>query len=569
MSKTKTVNILLGGEAGQGLLTLGNTLTKVLVRSGYHVVVTQTYMSRVRGGHNTFLIRASTNGIQAPREAVDILAALTEETVELHKQQLSDEGKLICNASWDYTGTNRLAVPYEALAKTRYENTVALGIVSCLLGLKEALVAQSIEEQIGKKHPEQLQPNKDALQAAYRWTRSQSETGYELPEIAVDEKRLAVNGNEAIALGALAAGVRFCSFYPMTPATSVALTLIQHSEKMGVVVEQAEDEIAAINMALGASFAGVPAIVPTSGGGFALMCEGVSLAGITETPIVVVVAQRPGPATGLPTRTEQGDLEFVLHGGHGEFPRVVFAPGSIEECFDLAYKAVRLADRYQLPVFILTDQFLSSSTRSVKRFSLEGLEPVVPCLSEVSYTEPYRRFELTDDGISGRLIPGITKNLVLADSDEHTEEGKITEDYQVRTRMVQKRLRKLQAIASDVLPPTFYGDEQAEVLLVCWGSSKGSAFEAIEKLREGGKQAACLHFSQVWPLVPELFLDRLDKAKEVVCVEGNATGQFARLIRRETGFEIKKRCLRYDGQIQTPESILRSLSVGESEVCNG
>jgi 2-oxoglutarate ferredoxin oxidoreductase subunit alpha len=327
---------------------------------------------------------------------------------------------------------------------------------------------------------------------------------------------------------------------------------------MGLVVEQAEDEIAAINLALGASFAGAPSMVATSGGGFALMTEGVSLAGMTETPIVIVVAQRPGPATGLPTRTEQGDLEFVLHAGHGEFPRAIFTPGSVEECFYLTRKALEMAERSQGPVFILTDQFLADSYRAVEFFDLSLLPPVLPGTTP-AITEPYRRYALTESGVSPRLFPGWSEHLVVADSDEHTEDGHLTEDLSVRQKMVEKRGRKWKVLQAEAVPPEFRGETGPDLLLVTWGSGRGAVEEAAALLRERGRRTAVLHFSQVWPLVPEHFLPIFQEAGEIVGVEMNVTGQFSRLLRRETGTRIDKTILRYDGLPLTPEYILREL----------
>jgi 2-oxoglutarate ferredoxin oxidoreductase subunit alpha len=346
----------------------------------------------------------------------------------------------------------------------------------------------------------------------------------------------------------------------MTPSTSIGQTLAKYADKMGLVVEQAEDEIAAINMALGASFAGAPSMVGTSGGGFALMVEGVSLAGMTETPIVIVVAQRPAPATGLPTRTEQGDLNFVLYAGHGEFPRAVFAPGTVEECFELTCKAFALAEKYQGPVFVLTDQFLSDSYRSVKAFDLGNLATLRTAVDEFSPAIRYHRFALTESGISPRLLPGQSKRLVVAGSDEHTEDGHLTEDLSVRKRMVEKRLRKMEGLRKEGIPPELKGDRNPDLLLVTWGSTKGSVLEAASIMKSGGKKVATLYFPQIWPLVQEHFLEALREARQAVSVEGNATGQLAGLIRRETSFEIKRRVSRYDGLPITPEFILRELS---------
>jgi 2-oxoglutarate ferredoxin oxidoreductase subunit alpha len=541
MERTE-VNVLIGGEAGQGLVTLGELLAKSLVRAGYVIVVSQSYHSRIRGGHNTYTIRASAGKIVAPREEVDLLVALNPETVTLHKSERSAGGLTIVDKDFETTSDNCLQVPYVELGEKQFSNVVALGVVSLLLGLELEMVGRALDDAFGKKAPELAEKNMQILEESYTWCSQQGVNFSKLAPPSDLGKRLLMNGNEAIAMGALSAGVKFCSFYPMTPATSIALNLAAQASSMGLVVEQAEDEIAAINMAIGASFAGAPSIVPTSGGGFALMTEGVSLAGMSETPLVIVVAQRPGPATGLPTRTEQADLEFVLHSGHGEFPRAIFSPGTVEECFWLTRKAFEVAAKSQGPVFILTDQFLADSARPVEPFDLES-------------------------GISPRLLPGMSKHLVVAGSDEHPVDGHLTEDLSVRKFMVEKRLRKEEKIIAEVVPPEIQGDEKPDLLLVTWGSSKGAILEAAVNLRNDSTRVGTLHFSQVWPLVPHQFLGVLQDAGEVVCVEGNALGQLARLIRRETGFTFHRRVLRYDGLPITPEYILRAL--GDSKALQG
>jgi len=555
----RELNVLVGGEAGQGLATVGSILTKSFVRAGYRVVVTQGYQSRIRGGHNTFAVRASAGEVVAPGEAVDVLVALNEETVELHRGELAPRGIIVADEAFGAGGDGVLAVPYKEIATGRYRNVAALGVVACLLGLDEELVAGVVEGYFGKKG-KAVAENRQALSKAFAWAAAlEPRNRRPLAGVETPAERLTLNGNQAVALGAVSAGVKFCAFYPMTPSTSIPLTLIAHAEEMGLTVEQAEDEIAAINMALGASYAGAPAIVATSGGGFALMVEGVSLAGMTETPIVIVVAQRPGPATGLPTRTEQADLEFVLRAGHGEFPRAVFAPGDVEECFHLTRKALELAQRFQGPTFVLTDQFLADSYRAVEPFDVEGLPPVGSYAAPPEFAEPYARYAVTDSGVSPRLLPGVSRHLVVVDSDEHTEDGHLTEDLDARVRQVEKRRRKESGIRAEVVPPRYDGDERPELLLVSWGSSKGAVAEAAANLRANGVNAATLHFPQVWPLVAEQFLGRLGEAKRVVGVEGNASGQLARLIRAETGFEIGERVSRYDGLPLTPEYILRGL----------
>ncbi|HBZ55230.1 MAG TPA: 2-oxoacid:acceptor oxidoreductase subunit alpha [Syntrophobacteraceae bacterium] len=559
----QAVNVVIGGEAGQGLVTVGQLLAKSLVRSGFEILVSQSYMSRIRGGHNTFTIRCGVGPILAPREGVDLLIALDRETIAIHAQELAPGASTIVDVALfegvEISCASCLKVPFNDISKPRYHNVVALGAAGALLGLDRTILLVAVESLFGKKHPEVTEENRRALDVAYDWTASQNLTGFRLPVRQPAPQRLMMNGNEAIALGAMAAGVKFCAFYPMTPSTTVALTLAAQARSQGLVVEQAEDEIAAINMAIGASFAGVPSMVTTSGGGFALMVEGVSLAAMTETPVVVVVAQRPGPATGLPTRTEQADLELVLYAGHGEFPRAILTPTDVEECFQLTRQAFLLAERYQGPIFILTDQMLADCYRPVEPFDLDQVLPVRAGIDPNQVATPYQRYAFTQDGISPRLLPGGSPHLVVADSDEHTEDGHLTEDLEVRKRMVEKRWRKLQGMLAEVIAPAYQGEEHPECLLVTWGSSKGAVLEAAAELLKQGKRMATLCFSQVWPLVPDQFLPRLLAAEEAIGVEGNSTGQLARLIRQETGFHIRKQVLRYDGLPVTPEYILREL----------
>ena len=552
-AERKSVNILIGGEAGQGLQTVGSIFAKSLVRSGFSIHVMQTYESRVRGGHNTFSIRVGPETVLAGQEAIDILIALNEETIDLHQKELTKSGLIIGDGEWKRKEKNWIGLPLKEFGEKIYWNTACVGVAAGLLGLGEQVVAKAIEDTFGMEHAKE---NWKVLEASYHWLKEQSFHWEKLPNIPKPAKRLVMNAHEAVALGAISAGLKFCAFYPMSPSTSIAQTLIDWAKELDLVIEQAEDEIAAINMAIGASFAGAPSMVPTSGGGFALMVEAVSLAAITETPVVIVIGQRSGPATGLATRTEQSELGFVLNAGHGEFPRAVFAPGTIEECFHLTRKAFELAEKYQGPMFVLTDHFFADSYRDIKPIDVSKLSFVRPQGDPSSVKTPYLRYRITRKGISPRLLPGLSKHLVVADSHEHTENGHYTENLSIRPKMVDKRLRKGDGIRSEVIPPDFQGDRKADVLLISWGSTKGAAEEAAIQLRSRKKRAATLHFSQVWPMVPDQFVKHLEQSKQVICVESNATGQLAQLIRKETGFFIRNRILRYDGLSITPEYIL-------------
>jgi 2-oxoglutarate ferredoxin oxidoreductase subunit alpha len=373
-----------------------------------------------------------------------------------------------------------------------------------------------------------------------------------------------VTGLEAAALGALASGVKFYSAYPMTPSTGVMNHIAERALEFGVVVEQAEDEIAAINMAIGASFAGVRAATGSSGGGFALMVEGLSLAAMTETPLVIFEVQRPGPATGFPTRTEQGDLLFVLFSGHGEFPRAVFAPGSPEECVTLTNKAFDLAEKYQVPAFVVFDQYLGDA-----QWTYDALEPELVykdyrLRGEALRALPsYNRYALTAGGVNPLAVPGESQHLVVADSDEHDEAGHMVEDAPTRIAMTKKRLHaKLGPLSTEIAPPILEGGdggERPEIVLVGWGSSYGVLRETVAAMRARGRAAAMLFFSELWPFPVGDYLEILVEAPTVVCVEGNATGQFAKLFRMETGYHFRRQVLRYDGRPLTAEYILREL----------
>jgi 2-oxoglutarate ferredoxin oxidoreductase subunit alpha len=557
MNKT-SVNIMLGGEAGQGLQTVGPILAKSLVRKGYSVHVTQTYESRVRGGHNLFTIRSGAKKLESPCDGIDILVCLNEETFKIHRNRLTDDAVVICDDDWEIEFDRKIIVPSKLPGEKVTRNSAAIGIVAELIGVDKNTLMSVFKESMDSGRAKE---NIITIEAALLWLDEKKIDFKPLPEIMKPEKKWMLTGHEAIALGAVSAGIKFCSFYPMSPATSIAQTLIDYSSRMGLIVEQVEDEIAAINMALGASYAGAPAIVPTSGGGFALMTEGVSLAGISETPIVIVVAQRPGPGTGLATRTEQADLMLVLHAGHGEFPRVIYTPGNVEECLYLSRKAAFMTEKFQVPAFILTDQYIAESYQDVKPVNIKKLTCVNPGERASNISTPYQRYKITESGISPRLLPGFSENLVVVDSHEHTEEGHMTEDLNLRPHMVDKRINKVNNMEGEAVLPEYTGNNKPEILFVCWGSTKGAVKEAAGLLQSRGKKTAVLHFSQVWPLYPDNFLKYLEGAGRVVSVEGNATSQFAKLIRRETGFMIETRVLRYDGLPITPDFILDRLTL--------
>jgi len=533
-------NVLIAGEAGQGAFSVELELTEILVKLNYHFFATKNYMSRIRGGHNFHMIRIADHPVHALSGGTwDMVVALDGETERRHKPNLREGGVWL---------SREMTQEIEEEARKYFKNvttgnTILVGIVLSVIGVTPEKIAEAAEagrEEVLKK----------GFDLALRW----NITG-KFPVSAKAACRCKFDGNQALALGAILGGCQFMAGYPMTPATSIMHYFAAAALELPVHFEQAEDEIAAINMALGASYAGLRSMAATSGGGFALMQEGVSLTGMTETPIVIAVSQRPGPATGLPTRTEQGDLNFILHAGHGEFPRVIFAPGSIEETIALARKSFLLADRYQIPVFLMTDQYFADSVQIVEEeIPMEALAREYPI-----FDRTYRRYRLTEDGISPLTYPGLSDALVKVASDEHDEEGKITEDLNLRIRMVDKRLKKFMLLRKEAVPPTFYGDPDAAAFILCWGSNKLIVKEAAERLDGEGISTAALHFGQVYPLTTEMIAPYRLERKKRICVENNAGGQFAELLKRELGLAIDHRILKYNGECFTVEELCRSL----------
>ena len=534
------MNIVIAGEAGQGAFSVELELTETLSRLNIHFFATKHYMSRVRGGHNFHMIRIADHPVHALRGGRwDMVVALDEETEKRHKPNLREGGVYLSRERTKEIG----AAAKEAFGNIVASNSILVGVVLAVIGASPDKAAEASE-------PGKEEYLKKGFEFAARWKLTGT-----LPVSATAGEHRKFDGNQALALGAILGGCQFMAGYPMTPATSILNYFSEAASGLPIHFEQAEDEIAAINMVLGASYAGVRSMAATSGGGFALMQEGVSLAGMTETPVVIAVSQRPGPATGLPTRTEQGDLNFILHAGHGEFPRIIFAPGAIGEMIALTRKSFELADRFQIPVFILTDQYFADSVQICE-------EEIPLDVDRREYREfggTYRRYQLTEDGVSPLTFPGLSEALVKLDSDEHDEEGKITEDQGMRISMVDKRRKKIALLQKEAVLPTFYGDRNAASFILCWGSTKHIVKEAAERLTGEGIPAAVLHFGQVYPLTPEMVAPYNLEEKRLIGVENNAGGQFARLLKSELGLAVDHSVLKYDGDCFTVEELYQAL----------
>lgn len=552
------VNVRVSGGAGQGVHTVSNLVSRVAAACGLHFHVTQDYMSRIRGGRNSQAVRIGTEPVRAGRDPADIHLFIDPAHVPDFLPRVAEGGLAIADVP--SSSPPVLAAPLREMAVAAgspiLANVAGTGAVLQALGFPlehaEALIASDFKGDFREK-------NAKALRLGAAWAERN------LPEALVARLRLArrpargrviLSGNEALALGAIAGGCKFAAGYPMTPGTGILSVLADEGPSVGLVFEQAEDEIAALNMAIGAAYAGARSMVATSGGGFALMVEALSLAGMMEIPVVIALAMRPGPATGMPTRTEQGDLEFALSAGHGEFPRVVLSPGSPEEAFDLAQHALEMAEAFQVPALVLTDQYLADTVldvdpgalvvRPVQRRIVRGAE--VPRTPEGRYL----RHAYGETGVTPMAVPGEPGITVVSDSDEHTEDGHLTEDHAARVRMVDKRLRKGTLLAERILPPLVSGPPRGDALLIGFGSTKDVIAEAREILAREGRSVAALHLRQVWPFPAEELAQILPRYGVSLTVENNAAGQLARLVRRETGTRVDGTISRYDGLPFTP-----------------
>lgn len=559
MNKTEKRNseitLTFGGEAGQGLQTIAQILARMFMNGGLHVLAASEFMSRIRGGSNSITLRAAQQLVRALKERIDVCVFLDKDALPRLRGRCTQKTLLIGDPQVFTSETGMLPLPLRELSTkiggAIYSNSIVCGYIARLIGWELA----PLESALGRTFVDPQILEKNSAAARLGWEYGAEVSGrYSLPLDEVKPNRLLLDGSQVVALGALAGGCNFISSYPMSPSTGVLINLAKLAHTHGVVVEQAEDEISAINMGLGSWYAGGRAMVSTSGGGFDLMAEGVSLCGAIESPMVIHLAQRPGPGTGLPTRTEQGDLEIARYSGHGEFPRAILAPGSPEEAFTCAAHAFIMADASQSPVFILTDQYLLDNLYDLDPFVLPDTPPESML---VTTTSDYQRYAPGLDGVSPRGIPGLGVGIVCVDSDEHTDDGQMTEDFNVRISMVDKRLAKMRLLREDyALLPHLYGPAGFERLIVGWGSTAAAVVEALEQLKP--KATAFLHNIQLYPL-PQVVIDYLQQATQIIVIENNATGQFARLLRAETGCVISKEWHKYNGLTFTVDEVVEQL----------
>ena len=565
MLVAQDISILLGGAAGQGLQSMGAVISRSLSRLGFQLFALQDYESRIRGGHTFFLLRAADRRVDSHKDEVDVIVALDEKTIEVQQERLKDSGLIIYDADKIKNGYDSerflpmklTSISRENGGNAAMANTVALGALWAMMGLERDVVHGVLDTFFGHKSREIVEKNCRVFDVGYELGRQKHGGAFRMSAPG-GEPPMVLSGTEAVGLGALASDVSFYSAYPMTPGTGVMEFVQAHREEYKVVVEQAEDEISALNMAIAASYMGARSMTGTSGGGFSLMVEALGLAGCVELPVVIYEAQRPGPATGMPTRTEQGDLLFAIFGSHGEFPRVVLAPTTAEDAFSITVDAFNIADRLQTPVILFSDHHLSSSYWTVDALDTDSVEVDRGKLAgseELASGDGYKRYLITEDGVSPRAWPSQGTALVVSSGDEHDETGHITEEAELRTAMVDKRNRKLDLLKDY---PGLRTDIQdgAGTVLVGWGSSWGALREAAEEIRGRGGKVSLVQLTMLWPFPAGQFTPLVEKADRVIVAENNSTGQLARLIRMETGIEADSTILKYDGRPFSVDDIL-------------
>ncbi|MBV8748522.1 MAG: 2-oxoacid:acceptor oxidoreductase subunit alpha [Candidatus Eremiobacteraeota bacterium] len=568
-----SVEVMFGGQAGDGSLTTGDLIAGVFKRMGLEVYTYKDFPSRIRGGHTNYVIRASEHENYGTADAVDALVAFDLEAVQAHIEEMRPGGFVVFdNTSETVPDDVRrddvtwYEIPLAKIAKEQLglelvRNTISLGVLGALIGMDPEIVRHDVRGVYQRKGEKVVDLNMRAIEAGETYVRehfADRPSGYGLVASA-DGDRLIMMGNDAIAYGALVAGCRFMAGYPITPATDILEWMSKQLPKFGGVVVQAEDELAAITMTLGAAFAGVRAMTATSGPGQALMTEAIGLAGVLEIPVVVVECARTGPSTGMPTKTEQSNLNHLIYSGHGEIPRVILAPGTVEESFELTTTAFNLAERYQLPVFVLTEQALCQSKATLPPFDLGAVVVDRGELideGEVVFGE-YKRFAFTESGVSPRVIPGVPGGMHLAPGSEHNDAGVITENARNRARMMEKRMHKLVAMRDELPRALLHGIADADVAIIGYGANRGPIAEAVDRLAAAGVPTRFLQLRTLWPFPDDEIKDFVRGAQHVFVVENNYTGQLMQLIRAVVGpLDVLHGVRKYDGRPFRPVEII-------------
>jgi len=562
--KVNDLNWKIGGEAGEGIMVTGLMFSKVCARMGLDVYNYPEYPSRIRGGHNCYQVRVRDKKPVFAEKKLDMLVALNKETIDLHSEFVEDTGVIIADLhlkDLGLTHKNIFYLPMDDLAVSAggkiTKNNIALGASFAFLSVPVENVLDTVRKAFKDKGDKVVSMNEEAVKLGYNYVKDNFKDNFicSLKKVS-DKKNIVITGNEAISLGAIKAGLKLYAAYPMTPASSILHFLAPLSKRYKILVKHAEDEISAILTAIGANFAGVRAMVGTSGGGFSLMSEALGMSAITETPLVIVECMRPGPSTGMPTWTNQGDLRFIIHASQGEFLRVVLTPGDTKEAYWLIQLAFNIAEKYQIPVFLLSDKLLSESSESVDELSYLDLKvDRGKILKDIQ--EGYKRYDLSiEDGISYRAIPPAKNGMQLANSDEHDEYGLVSEEADMREKMMEKRFKRKGMIIKDVPRPKIYGKEDSDISLIGFGSVKLPVLRAIEILEKEGIKVNFLHSLCPHPFVAEHYESFINKAKKIAVIENNYTGQFAGIIQENLCIKIKNLILKDDGRPFFPDEIV-------------
>jgi 2-oxoglutarate ferredoxin oxidoreductase subunit alpha len=568
------ISVIIGGEAGAGITRSGFLFAKACLRGGLHVFGTNDYQSLIRGGHNFYIARADAEEIYSQADTIDLLLALNKQTILLHKDELVPGGGIVydgedialSNEELSRDDLKLYSVPLKGIVKELkgqliMRNTVALGAAVSLLSYELNILNEVLRDTF---KPKVAELNVKAAKMGYDYAREHYAGNFEYrleKTDAAGKRKIFLTGNEAVGLGAIRAGCKFYAAYPMTPATGVLHFMAPLDRKFGMIVIQAESEIAAINMVAGAFFAGVRAMTATSGGGFCLMSEGLGMTAMTETPAVIMLAQRPGPSTGLPTYSGQGDLRFAIHASQGEFPRVVIAPGDVEECFYKTMEAFNLAEKFQIPAILITDKYLVESHGAAEVFDQNriGIDRGL-LLTEDEYVgeKEYKRHKFTENGVSPRAMPGMRGAIVRTSADEHGESGYTADDPESPTKMADKRFKKLDALVKELEnyeTTKLYGPEEADVTILGWGSTKGPIREAMKLLSKEGLKINYLQIVYLNPFPVANVQKILKSAKKTIVVENNKTSQLSSLIREHLLMTVDHKILKYNGRPFNPREL--------------
>ncbi|BDG47972.1 2-oxoacid:acceptor oxidoreductase subunit alpha [Parageobacillus sp. KH3-4] len=562
----------VGGQQGEGIESTGEIFSIALNRLGYYLYGYRHFSSRIKGGHTNNKIRVSTTPVRSIADDLDILVAFDQESIDFNFHELRDGGIVIADAKFNPTipedrNVTLYAVPFTDIATnlgtSLMKNMVAVGASSAVLDIDISAYQEVVQEIFGRKGQQVVEKNMEALRAGAQYMKEQLGDRMQTMKLAKADgkKRMFMIGNDAIALGAIAGGARFMAAYPITPASEIMEYLIKKLPELGGAVIQTEDEIAACTMAIGANYAGVRAFTASAGPGLSLMVESIGLAGMTETPLVIVDTQRGGPSTGLPTKQEQSDLMAMIYGTHGEIPKIVMAPSTVQEAFYDMAEAFNLAEEYQCPVIVLSDLQLSLGKQTVEPLEYDKIEIrrgklVTEELPPLEKKGNFKRYEVTEDGISPRVLPGTPNGIHHVTGVEHAETGTPSEAAANRKAQMDKRLRKLKHIKFNTPVHKNVKHDEADLLIVGFISTRGAIEEAIERLEQDGVKVNHAHIRLLHPFPTEEVLPLVAAAKKVVVVEQNATGQLANILKMNVGHAEKiANVLKYDGNPFLPNEV--------------